>query len=100
MVSALSKDSGELWSRYFNDFIFHKLKLEAAGDQSERIAHTILIETLFDSLQQLPSLKRMVFLHTFFHINQRDFAKLAAVLRPLYICDLIVKDSSLPMKVC
>ena len=100
MVAALSKDSDELWSRYFNDFILHKLKLEVAGDQSEGIAQKILAETLFCQVQQLPSLERIVFLHTFLHINQRDFAKLAAVLRPLYICELIVKDASLPQKVC
>ena len=100
MVAALSKDSDELWSRYFNDFILHKLKLEVAGDQSEGIAQKILAEMLFHQVQQLSPMGRMVFLHTFLHINKRDFAKLAAVLRPLYICKLIVKDSSLSMKVC
>ena len=100
MVSALSKDSDGLWSRYFNDFVLHKLKLEVAGDHSEGIAQRILAETLFHQVRRLPSLQKMVFLHTFLHINKLDFAKLAAVLRPLYICELTVKDSSLPMKVC
>lgn len=96
-IDAISKDPDDLWPRYFGDFVFHELKLEVA-EVSEGIAQKILAETLFNHLQQLPPLEKIVFLHTFLHVNQLDLAKLAAILRPLYVCDLIVKDSSLHMK--
>ena len=98
VIDAISKDPDELWPRYFNDFVSHKLKLEITADRSEGIAQRILTETLCYYLQQLPPLDRIIFLHTFLHINQLDFAKLAAVLRPLYACELILKDLSLPVK--
>jgi len=76
----MSKDV-ELWHRYFNDFVLHKLHLDSedsAGGIAQQILHTFL-----GQLHQREALDRIIGLHTYLHVYQLDLAKMASVLRPL-----------------
>ena len=88
----MSKDI-DLWDRYFNDFVLHKLRLDSE-DSSSGIAQQIL-HTFLGQLHQLESLERVVGLHSYLHVYQLDLAKMASVLRPLNklqkVCCLYVK---------
>ena len=72
----------ELWNKYFNDFVLHKLQLDY-DDSSEGFAQQILLIDFAKGLNQLDALKRIVSLHTLVHVYQLDLAKMVFTLRPL-----------------
>ena len=80
VANAMSKDI-DLWIRYFNDFVLHKLRLDSE-DSSSGIAQQILYNFL-EQLHLLESLERVVGLHSYLHVYQLDLAKMASVLWPL-----------------
>ena len=79
----------ELWNRYFNDFVLHKLQLDSedsSGDIAQQILHTFL-----GQLHHLEALERIVSLHTYLHVYQLDMARIGTVLRPLNKLNEVVK---------
>lgn len=75
------QDNTDIWDRYFNDFVQHKLKLNSE-ESSENVAQLIL-RTYLGQLNELDALSRIVTLHFYMQVHQLDLAKLACVLRPL-----------------
>jgi len=70
----------DLWQRYFNDFLLHKLRL--GGLRGEAISQQILY-VFFGQLHEQGAMIRMVSLHCYIHIYHLKLAKMATVLRPL-----------------
>ena len=70
----------DLWQRYFDDFLLHKLRL--GGLQGGAISQQIL-RAFFEQLHQQETLKRVVSLHCYIHVYHLDLAKMANLLRPL-----------------
>lgn len=70
----------ELWERYFNDFLLHKLQLGSlhGGAISQQILHVF-----FEQLHKEEALVRVVSLHCYVHIYHLNLAKMANILRPL-----------------
>ncbi len=81
LVGKAMSNNAELWDRYFNDFVLHKLRLDSE-DSAGGIAQKIL-QTFMSQLQQLTALERLINLHAYLHVYQLDLAKMASVLRPL-----------------
>ena len=67
----------ELWQRYFDDFLQHKLQLKGlhGGGISQRLRHV-----LFQQLNKQDAISCVVSLHCYSHV---DLAKMADLLRPL-----------------
>ncbi len=80
VARAMSGDV-ELWTRYFNDFVLHKLRLDSE-DSAGGIAQQMLY-TFMSQLHSLEALERIINLHAYLHVYQLDLAKLASILRPL-----------------
>ena len=80
VVRAMSNDV-DLWIRYFNDFVLHKLRLDSE-DSAGGIAQQMLY-TFMSQLHKLEALERVINLHAYLHVYQLDLAKLASILRPL-----------------
>lgn len=81
LVASAMSDDNELWKRYFNDFVLHKLQLDSedsAGGIAQQILHTFMSQ-----LHSLKALERIVNLHAYLHVYQLDLAKMASILRPL-----------------
>ena len=70
----------DLWQRYFNDLLLHKLRL--GGLRSEAISQQILY-VFFGQLHEQGAMIRVVSLHCYIHIYHLNLAKMATVLRPL-----------------
>ena len=70
----------ELWQRYFDDFLLHKLQLRGlhSGGISQQIFHVI-----FEQLHKLEAISRVVSLHCYSHTYHVDLAKMANILQPL-----------------
>ena len=71
----------DLWQRYFDDFLQHKLRLgglRGAGAISQQILHVF-----FGQLHEQETMSRMVSLHCYVHAFHLDLAKFANLLRPL-----------------
>ena len=81
LVARAMSDDVELWTRYFNDFVLHKLRLDSE-DSAGGIAQQMLY-TFMSQLHSLEALKRVIHLHAYLHVYQLDLAKLASILRPL-----------------
>lgn len=67
----------ELWQRYFDDFLQHKLQLKGlhSGGISQRLRHV-----LFQQLNKQDAISCVVSLHCYSHV---DLAKMADLLQPL-----------------
>ena len=72
----------DIGSRYFGDFICHKMNLEAVDPQNEGIAEAIL-RVHFRSIRSLPVIDRIATLHAYLHIHHLDLAKMNKVFEPL-----------------
>lgn len=70
----------DLWQRYFDDFLLHKLRL--GGLRGGAISQQIL-RAFFGQLHQQETLVRVVSLHCYIHVYHLDLAKMANLLRPL-----------------
>ena len=70
----------ELWPRYFDDFLLHKLRL--GGLHGGGISQQIL-NVIFEQLHQRDALMRVVLLHCYFYVFPLDLAKMASLLRSL-----------------
>ena len=70
----------DLWQRYFDDFLLHKLRL--GGLRGEAISQRIL-HVFFGQLHEQGVIVRMVSLHCYIRIYQLNLAKMATILRPL-----------------
>ena len=70
----------ELWQRYFDDFLTHKLQLEGfhSGGISQQVLHVV-----FQQLHKQETISRVVSLHCYGHIYHADHAKMANLLQPL-----------------
>ena len=56
----------DIGSRYFGDFICHKMNLEAVDPQKEGIAEAIL-KVHFQAIHSLPVIDRIATLHAYLH---------------------------------
>ena len=78
-VEAMELDF-DLWQRYFDDFLKHKLRL--GGPRIEAISQQIL-RVFFGELHEQEAMSRLVILHCYSHAYRQDLAKMANLLRPL-----------------
>ena len=74
------KVHSDLWQRYFDDFLLHKLQLGSlhCGAISQQILHVF-----FEQLHQEEALVRVVALHCYVHIYHLNLARMANILRSL-----------------
>lgn len=70
----------DLWQRYFDDFLLHKLRL--GGLRGGTISQQIL-RAFFGQLHEQETLVRVVSLHCYIRVYHLDLAKMANLLRPL-----------------
>ena len=70
----------DLWQRYFDDFLLHKLRL--GGLRGGTISRQIL-RAFFGQLHEQETLVRVVSLHCYIRVYHLDLAKMANLLRPL-----------------
>ena len=70
----------DLWQRYFDDFLLHKVQLGGLRDGA--ISQQIL-RTFFGQLHHQETLVRVVSLHCYIHVYHLDLAKMTNLLRPL-----------------
>ena len=71
----------DLWQRYFDDFLQHKLRLgglRGGGAVSQQILHVY-----FGQLHKQETMSRVVSLHCYIHAFHLNLAKMANLLRPL-----------------
>ena len=69
----------ELWSIYFNNFIFSKLHLAGSSSTIEKQ----IVQQVFGNIGTLEITERIVYLHTYMAVYQLDLAKVATILRSL-----------------
>ena len=70
----------DLWQRYFDDFLQHKLRL--GGLRRGAISQQVL-NVIFEQLHKQEAISRVVSLHCYIYVFHPDFAKVANLLRPL-----------------
>ena len=68
----------ELWTSYFNNFVFSKLHLTSLESIEKQI-----VQKAFSNLSTLDITEKIVYLHASAAVNQLDFAKVATILRLL-----------------
>eukprot|EP00731_Ephydatia_muelleri_P021734 Em0014g325a len=68
----------ELWTSYFNNFVFSKLHLTSLESIEKQI-----VQIAFSNLSTLDITEKIVYLHAYAALYQLDFAKVAAILRSL-----------------
>ena len=68
----------ELWTSYFNSFVFSKLHLTSLESIEKQI-----VQKAFSNLSTLDITEKIVYLHAYAALYQLDFAKVAAILRSL-----------------
>ena len=71
----------DLWLRYFDDFLQHKLRLGGLRG-GEAISQQIL-HVFFGQLHEQETMSRVVSLHCYVHTSHLDLAKMANLIRPL-----------------
>ena len=82
IVAAEAVDSdpdGCVWSRYFEDFAYHKLHLESKVPTLTKS----LLESYIGTLDNSHGLAQLVSLHVRLHLRQLDLTKVTRVLRPI-----------------
>lgn len=74
----------ELWHRYFRDFIFHKMNLDALDAGEEGIAEKIL-GLYFNDIhsESYNAEDRIVMLHTYVHVYHLDVSKMSGLFKSL-----------------
>ena len=80
----------ELWTSYFNNFIFSKLRLTS----SESVIEKQIVQEVFGNLSTLDITERVVYLHAYIAVYQLDLAKVATILRSLAQIEKIKPVSS------
>ena len=80
----------ELWTSYFNNFIFSKLRLTS----SESVIEKQIVQEVFGNLSTLDITERVVYLHAYIAVYQLNLAKVATILRSLAQIEKIKPVSS------
>ena len=74
----------EIWHRYFRDFIFHKMNLDAVEPGEEGIAETVLGKHFEGIHSQVHDTRqKIVYLHTYVHVYHLDLSKMAGMFKSL-----------------
>ena len=78
-LEAMDRNS-EIWRRYFRDFMFHKLNLNAVGPGEEAIAEKVL-EMYFKDFhsESHDAQQKVVWLHSYVHLYHLDVSKMAGL---------------------
>ena len=66
----------ELWSSYFENFIFSKLHLAGSSSTIEKQ----IVQQVFGNISTLEITERIMYLHTYMAVYQLDLAKVATIL--------------------
>ena len=74
------EDHPDLWQRYFDDFLLHKLRL---GGLQEGAISLQILHVFFGQLHKQKAMLRVVSLHCYVHVYQLELARMANRLQPL-----------------